>query len=76
MRAFDWFLGDNDLRVSLIDYDTGGCMDGLHPDRPNRNMGAESVLSYLLGLVEIRQFLRAGSSPGVSNPSQPLAMIA
>jgi len=58
MRAFAWFLGENDLQTSLIDPDTGGCSDGLHPDRPNENKGAESVLSYLLGLVEIRQFKR------------------
>ena len=54
MRAFDWFLGENDLRTTLIDPDTGSCSDGLHPDRPNENKGAESALSYLLGLVEIR----------------------
>ncbi len=59
MRAFDWFLGENDLQTTMIDADTGSCSDGLHPDRPNENKGAESVLSYLLGLVEIRQFKRA-----------------
>jgi hypothetical protein len=58
MRAFAWFLGENDLQTALIDPDTGGCLDGLHPDRPNANKGAESVLSYLLGLVEIRRFKR------------------
>ena len=60
MRAFAWFLGENDLKTTLIDPDTGSCSDGLHPDRPNENKGAESVLSYLLGLVEIRQFMRDG----------------
>ena len=54
MRAFGWFLGENDLQTALIDPDTGSCSDGLHPDRPNENKGAESMLSYLLGLVEIR----------------------
>jgi hypothetical protein len=62
LRAFDWFLGANDLHTTLIDADTGGCSDGLHPDRPNENKGAESALSYLLGLVEIRQFKRAAST--------------
>jgi hypothetical protein len=57
MRAFAWFLGENDLQTALIDPDTGSCSDGLHPDRPNQNKGAESVLSYLLALVEIRQFV-------------------
>src|SRR6185295_15501445 len=61
MRALDWFLGGNDLQTALIDLATGSCSDGLHPDRPNENKGAESVLSYLLSLVEIRQFKRAGA---------------
>jgi glycosyltransferase involved in cell wall biosynthesis len=61
MRAFGWFLGDNDLQTTLIDPHTGSCSDGLHPDRPNENKGAESVLSYLLGLVEIRQFKRTAA---------------
>lgn len=59
MRAFAWYLGENDLQAKLIDADTGSCSDGLHPDRPNENKGAESALSYLLGLVEIREFERA-----------------
>ena len=57
MRAFNWFLGENDMQTALIDPETGSCSDGLHPDRPNENKGAESVLSYLLGLVEIRQYM-------------------
>jgi glycosyltransferase involved in cell wall biosynthesis len=56
-RAFGWFLGENDLQTALIDADTGSCSDGLHPDRPNENKGAESVLSYLIGQVEMRQFM-------------------
>jgi hypothetical protein len=58
MRAFGWFLGENTCR-HLIDPDTGSCSDRLHPDRPNENKGAESALSYLLGLAEIRQYKRA-----------------
>lgn len=61
MRAFGWFLGENDLQATLISANTGGCLDGLHPDRPNENNGAESVLSYLLGLVEIREFMRTST---------------
>ncbi|MER3515371.1 MAG: hypothetical protein C4310_14055, partial [Chloroflexota bacterium] len=30
-RAFEWFLGRNDLRLPLYDEATGGCRDGLHP---------------------------------------------
>jgi hypothetical protein len=53
-RAFGWFLGENDLKASLVDPITGGCCDGLHPDRVNENKGAESAISYLVGLTEIR----------------------
>ena len=65
-RAFAWFLGSNDLKVPLVDLETGSCRDGLHRDRPNENRGGESVVSYLLGLTEIRQLARAsgGSTVG------------
>ncbi len=53
-RAFNWFLGENQLQQSLYDPNTGGCRDGLHADRPNENQGAESTLSFLLALVEMR----------------------
>lgn len=52
--AFEWFLGRNDLRQPLYDPGTGGCRDGLHPDRVNQNQGAESTLAFLLSLVEMR----------------------
>ncbi len=52
--AFNWFLGDNDLQVALYDPTTGGCRDGLHPDRANENQGAESTLSFLMALLEMR----------------------
>lgn len=49
--CLDWFLGRNDLSVPLYDEVTGGCCDGLTPDGPNRNQGAESTLAWLLTLV-------------------------
>ena len=54
-RVFRWFLGKNDLRVPLYDETTGGCKDGLHPDRINENQGAESTLSFLMALLEMRE---------------------
>ena len=51
--AFDWFLGGNDLEVEVYDPTTGGCRDGLAVDRANENQGAESMLAYLLSLVEL-----------------------
>ena len=53
-RTFRWFLGNNDLRVPLYDAITGGCKDGLHPDRINENQGAESTLSFLMALLEMQ----------------------
>jgi glycosyltransferase involved in cell wall biosynthesis len=53
--AFNWFLGDNDLQIALYDPSTGGCRDGLHPDRANENQGAESTISFLMALLEMRR---------------------
>lgn len=53
--AFRWFLGENDLQVPLYDPTTGGCRDGLHPDRVNENQGAESTLSFLMALLEMQR---------------------
>ncbi|MFI5093099.1 MAG: glycosyltransferase family 4 protein [Candidatus Acidiferrales bacterium] len=57
--AFNWFLGDNDLQIALYDPTTGGCRDGLHPDRANENQGAESTLSFLMALLEMRKLEEA-----------------
>jgi glycosyltransferase involved in cell wall biosynthesis len=73
MRIFGWFLGSNDLSIALVDPHTGSCRDGLHPDRANENRGGESVLSYLLGLAEIRQL--AHVNVGLTNPA-PAALRA
>ncbi|WP_080239311.1 glycosyltransferase family 4 protein [Spirosoma rigui] len=53
IRVFKWFTGLNDLGLPLYDQQTGGCRDGLHIDRVNKNQGAESTLSYLLALAEL-----------------------
>jgi len=53
-RAFDWFLGGNDLGLELYARQNGGCRDGLHADRSNQNQGAESTLAFLLSQAEMR----------------------
>ncbi|MCB0103990.1 MAG: glycosyltransferase [Anaerolineales bacterium] len=53
-RVFEWFLGRNDLHLPVYDPTTGGCRDGLHPDRPNENQGAESTLAFLQSLLELQ----------------------
>ncbi len=52
-RAFEWFLGRNDVGLPLYDSSTGGCSDGLHQDRLNENQGAESTLAFHLSLAEM-----------------------
>lgn len=52
-RSFDWFLGRNDLGIALADFASGGCRDGLHPERANENQGAESTLAFQISLAEL-----------------------
>lgn len=65
-RAFDWFLGQNALQQWLYDPSTGGCRDGLHADRANRNQGAEATLSFLLALCEMRAAHRPVRKPEIA----------
>ncbi|HUZ96515.1 MAG TPA: glycosyltransferase family 4 protein [Edaphobacter sp.] len=62
-RIFGWFLGRNDLRISLYDVITGGCKDGLHPDRVNENQGAESTLSFLMALLDMQPSKETHAEP-------------
>jgi glycosyltransferase involved in cell wall biosynthesis len=64
-RAFEWFLGRNDLGLPLYDSSSGGCGDGLHYDRVNENQGAESTLAFHLSLAEMK-----GISHFISRPSE------
>jgi hypothetical protein len=72
MRAFGWFLGENDLALPLVDVEAGSCRDGLHPDRRNENRGGESVVSYLLGLAQIRALERITVPRRQSQPPQTI----
>ena len=47
-------MGWNDLGIEVYSPSTGGCRDGLHVDRVNRNQGAESTLAFLLSLAEMQ----------------------
>lgn len=70
-RAFDWFLGWNDLSGEMYAPNTGGCYDGLRVDRINENQGAESSLAFLLSLAEMKLTQNA-----VTVFQQPLAVPA
>lgn len=67
-RAFAWFVGQNDLDISVYNPESGGCRDGLHVDRVNLNEGAESTLAFLSALVEI-QALDARAAGGDQAPA-------
>jgi hypothetical protein len=54
IRAFEWFVGRNDVGTALYDPLTGGCCDGLSTEGPSANQGAESTLVFLLSLAELR----------------------
>ena len=60
-RAFHWFLGQNPLQAQVYDARTGGCRDGIHAERMNENQGAESTLSFLTALAEMRAADRLAS---------------
>ena len=60
-HAFQWFLGMNPREAQVYDARTGGCRDGIHVDRLNENQGAESTLSFLTALAEMRATDRLAS---------------
>jgi hypothetical protein len=54
-KAFEWFLGENDLGIPLYDSNSKGCGDGLGAGGVSANQGAESTISFLLSLLTMRQ---------------------
>lgn len=48
-----WYEGANSKGISLIDSETGGCCDGLTRQGVNLNMGAESLVSYVISYMKI-----------------------
>ena len=70
-RAFQWFLGENPREAQVYDARTGGCRDGIHVDRLNENQGAESTLSFLMALAEMRAADRIAAQLGPAPLSSP-----
>lgn len=48
--AASWFLGHNDANEMMIDTESHGGFDGLHPAGVNLNQGAESTISMVMTL--------------------------
>ena len=69
-RCLNWYQGENDLRIPLCDYATGGCRDGLEAQGVNENQGAESTLCWLMALLAVYNHrgwdrVTAGEEPGL-----------
>ncbi|MEJ7780885.1 MAG: glycosyltransferase family 4 protein [Daejeonella sp.] len=62
--CYQWFLGENTLRLPLYDHETKGCCDGLQPGGLNRNQGAESTLAYLISHLLVLKGLELESVYG------------
>jgi glycosyltransferase involved in cell wall biosynthesis len=62
-EAFDWFLGANRLGVSLYDFATAGCCDGMGVAEVNRNQGAESTICFLLALLKMLELAGEALEP-------------
>jgi len=53
--CFMWFMGENDLKANLFDFETNGCYDGFDSQSVNLNQGAESTLAYLISHLTVLQ---------------------
>jgi len=53
--AFLWYSGKNILSLPMVDNLTGGVYDGLESQKVNQNEGAESVLSYILACLALKE---------------------
>jgi hypothetical protein len=52
-KCHEWYEGFNSKGISLIDSEGGGCYDALTQNGLNLNMGAESIVSYVISCMEI-----------------------
>ncbi|MDH4127590.1 MAG: glycosyltransferase family 4 protein [Spirochaetota bacterium] len=52
-KCLGWFLGRNDHNITLYDFESGGCKDGLGSYGVNENQGAESTLAWLIALLKM-----------------------
>ncbi|WP_216629153.1 hypothetical protein [Sphingobacterium lumbrici] len=59
VSSFQWFLGKNELHLSLYDTETKGCCDGLESHGVNRNQGAESTICFWISYLNVKRVLRA-----------------
>ena len=53
----DWFHGRNDIATPMVDRTSGGGFDGLTPNGPNLNQGAESTIAALTTRLQAQRLL-------------------
>jgi hypothetical protein len=74
-KAFAWFEGGNVKGAKLADETRGGACDGLTPDGPNANEGAEATISYLLACQCMERVAELESAePGANAGRAPDSM--
>ena len=56
-QSWQWFMGANALQQPLYDEMSGGCADGLQPDRVNENQGAESTIAFWIAYFTVAETL-------------------
>lgn len=64
--AFLWFLGKNDKKLSLFNFEQMACYDGLDEHGINKNQGAESNISFWMSYLCAK---KEWKSPGVERYS-------
>ncbi|MGD0441203.1 MAG: glycosyltransferase [Acidimicrobiales bacterium] len=60
-RSGAWFLGDNDVIVTVFDRASGGGFDGLEPEGVNRNEGAESTMAFVGTMLQLQELPSANA---------------
>lgn len=55
--SYDWFFGANAVGEAMYDPVTGGCYDGLTPEGPNLNQGAESTVTCLIAQLAVYPYV-------------------
>jgi glycosyltransferase involved in cell wall biosynthesis len=61
-NSYRWFLGQNELSLTLATPTGGGCYDGLTPTGVNLNQGAESLLALQLASCAMRRLFGQGAN--------------
>lgn len=65
-RAYEWYLGANDLGLALAIPEEGICHDGLTPFDVNRNQGAESVIAFQAATCAMHAIVRDRAGPATA----------